>query len=194
MSVDSITRIYHAEWFKCHDSALDEYRMLGEFLADVFGVDVGDVLDVGCGRGYVIERLHELGYYVVGVDGSRDAGWTGPRGTFCSVADITEGFTAAKRDLVICTEVAEHLPAAHADTLVGVLCSHAVKYIYFTAAPPGQGGYDHINEQPFSYWEPKFNNKGWVVDTARTAAMREACRKLTKMTYFATSSTIFRPR
>jgi SAM-dependent methyltransferase len=194
MGVDNITKIYHAEWFKCHDEALDEYRMLGEFLADIFGADVASVLDVGCGKAFIIERLYELGYPVAGVDGSRDASWPASVARFCSTADITEGYNTDPRDLVICTEVAEHIPGHFADEVVSVLCRHARKYIYFTAAPPGQGGYDHINEQPFSYWEPKFNNKGWVVDTARTAAMREACGKMVKMSYFKTSSTIFRPR
>lgn len=193
MSVDQVTRIYHAEWFKCHEEAFAEYRMLGDFLADIFGPDVASVLDVGCGRAWVIERLYELGYPVAGVDGSKAATWPASIAKFCTVYDLTEGYDTHPRDLVICTEVAEHIPAQHADALIATLCRHATKYIYFTAAPPGQGGYDHINEQPFeSYWRPKFTARGWEVDRARTAAMQEACRRLTKMTYFATSSTIFR--
>lgn len=193
MGIDQITKIYHAEWFKCHEDAYAEYRQLGDFLADIFGADVHSVLDIGCGRGFVIERLQELGYIVNGVDGSRDATWPEAIQSRCQVADVTDGFVSHRRDLVICTEVAEHIPQVHANTLVAALCLHADKYIYFTAAPPGQGGYDHVNEQPFaSYWEPKFVERCWVVDHFRTEAMREACQRLSKMTYFATSSVIFR--
>jgi hypothetical protein len=36
------------------------------------------------------------------------------------------------------------------------------KIIVFTAAPPGQGGTAHLNEQPPSYWISKFQESGFT--------------------------------
>ena len=57
-------------------------------------------------------------------------------------------------------EVAEHLPAMVADRYVDLL-THLSQVIVFTAAPPGQGGDDHVNEQPPSYWISKFQQRGF---------------------------------
>lgn len=66
-------------------------------------------------------------------------------------------------DLAICTEVAEHLPEAAADLLVGELCATAPTVV-FSAATPGQGPYgdgQHVNEQFEWYWEEKFKAHGF---------------------------------
>jgi 2-polyprenyl-3-methyl-5-hydroxy-6-metoxy-1,4-benzoquinol methylase len=54
-------------------------------------------------------------------------------------------------DLVVSLEVAEHLPASAADQFVNTLVKHGKK-ILFSAAIPGQGGQDHLNEQWPDYW------------------------------------------
>jgi hypothetical protein len=63
-------------------------------------------------------------------------------------------------DLVVCVEVAEHLSAECADSLVDLLVRFAPR-VMFTAATPGQGGYDHVNEQPHEYWIAKFEKRGY---------------------------------
>ena len=54
-------------------------------------------------------------------------------------------------DLVQSLEVAEHLPAAKAEQFVETLTAHGSR-ILFSAAVPGQGGENHINEQLPDYW------------------------------------------
>lgn len=61
----------------------------------------------------------------------------------------------ANFDVVCCTEVAEHIPEQFAGKLVDTL-TRLGRNIVFTAATPGQGGTDHVNEQPHSYWIEKF--------------------------------------
>jgi hypothetical protein len=55
-------------------------------------------------------------------------------------------------------EVAEHLAPALAPRLVSFLSTFPL--VAFTAAPPGQGGTGHINEQPKSYWEALYHENG----------------------------------
>ena len=52
-----------------------------------------------------------------------------------------------KFDLVQSLEVGEHLPKSAADTFVETLVKHG-DVVLFSAASVGQGGHDHINEQP----------------------------------------------
>ena len=57
-------------------------------------------------------------------------------------------------DLVLCLEVAEHLPPRHANKLLHLLTSYQT--VIFSAAHPNQGGVLHVNEQPASYWIKRF--------------------------------------
>ncbi len=67
-------------------------------------------------------------------------------------------------DVAVSMEVAEHLPEHCADRFVSLLASLA-PIVVLTAAHPGQGGTDHVNEQPASYWITKFNGRGFYLDS-----------------------------
>jgi SAM-dependent methyltransferase len=72
-------------------------------------------------------------------------------------------------DLVACIEVAEHLDADRAAGFVQLLCNHSPA-VLFPAAPPGQGGTHHVNEQPLSYWAEHFAKRGYrLFDIIRPA-------------------------
>lgn len=58
-------------------------------------------------------------------------------------------------DLLISLEVAEHIDARLADDFIAFLTAHC-SYVLFSAAIPGQGGLQHVNEQWPSYWAAKF--------------------------------------
>ena len=58
-----------------------------------------------------------------------------------------------------CLEVAEHVEPALGDALVEFVAPLAPTVV-FTAAHPGQGGLDHVNEQPREYWIERFDRAG----------------------------------
>lgn len=121
------------------------------------------VIDVGCGTGALLAALRDRGCEVVGLEYS-DAGLAACRGRGLNVHkfDIehdTPAATLGTFDVAITTEVAEHLPARCADRFVALLTA-AAPIVIFTAAPPGQGGIDHVNEQPPEYWIAKFEARG----------------------------------
>jgi SAM-dependent methyltransferase len=121
------------------------------------------VLDVGCARGVWLRKWQEAGVAdVVGVDGDyirQEDLWIPSR---CFVAgDLAEPIELGRRfDLVQSLEVAEHLTESRARSFVADLCRHA-DFVLFGAAPPGQGGENHINEQPYSYWQALFDAEGY---------------------------------
>jgi hypothetical protein len=62
---------------------------------------------------------------------------------------------------VISTEVAGHLPKKKSQVFVRNLTQSAKRYIFFTAAHPGQWGDGHINCQSREYWIEIFRRQGW---------------------------------
>jgi SAM-dependent methyltransferase len=136
---------------------------------------VDSVLDVGCGAGAWLSVWKEGGASVIGLDGDYvdinslliDVGEFVP-------ADLTAGFSLDRRfALVQCLEVAEHLPEASAVKLVESLCQHS-DVVVFSAAPPGQGGENHINEKPYEYWRHIFQSQGYAMyDAVRPGLLGE---------------------
>jgi hypothetical protein len=63
-------------------------------------------------------------------------------------------------DVALCLEVAEHLPAESAAPLVAALAA-AAPAVVFSAAVPGQGGVQHVNEQWPWYWQGLFEQRGY---------------------------------
>ncbi|NQT86571.1 class I SAM-dependent methyltransferase [bacterium] len=93
--------------------------------------DVEAVLDVGCGDGAVSNHLVDRGVRVVGVDISRSA-LEHFRGSG-SVASLEAlPFRDRAFDLVLCSEVLEHLPEGLYDTALRELQRVAARYLLVT--------------------------------------------------------------
>jgi hypothetical protein len=129
---------------------------------ELFG-EVKSAIDVGCGVGTFLSVLEENGCTAIkGIDGP----WVDPKllqinNSFFEVADLAGKLTAEHRyDLAICLEVAEHIPEDNANELISFLCESG-KYVLFSAAIPGQGGENHVNEQWQEYWREKFRANGY---------------------------------
>jgi SAM-dependent methyltransferase len=135
------------------------------------------VLDVGCGQGAWLAVWQNHGVEdVFGVDGSyvdRSRLLFAPE-RFCA-HDLQHGFDLARRfSLVQCLEVAEHLPARGAEPLIDSLTRHG-EVIVFSAAPPGQGGHDHVNERSYEYWRELFFRRGYLpLDWLRPRILSDA--------------------
>ena len=137
-------------------------------LAALFeAVPVASVVDVGCGVGPWLRAALELGAaHVLGLDGA----YVDPGRLMIDAANfrtsdlardnLTETIPGhAKFDLVVSVEVAEHLPPWRAPSFVAELCALG-DLILFSAAVPGQGGIEHVNEQWPDYWARLFDAVG----------------------------------
>ena len=116
------------------------------------------ILDVGCGQGAWLSVWQEYGIEdVAGLDGEYvDITKLLINKDLFHPHDLKNCWDLKRRfDLVQSLEVAEHLPLSDSRTFIKSLCNHA-DIILFSAAQPGQGGHNHINEQPPSFWAQIF--------------------------------------
>lgn len=123
------------------------------------------VLDVGCGAGAWVATYLESGMTdVLGVDGdyiNRNR-LLFDESRFRAI-DITKPFHLQKSfDLAQCLEVAEHIDPSASETMIDNLVAHA-PIVIFSAAPPGQGGENHINEKPYEYWRDLFLKRDYFL-------------------------------
>jgi len=134
------------------------------------------IIDVGCGTGALLEALRDRGCEVFGLEYS-EAALKYCRSRRLSVAKFDlerDAFNDNRTfDVAVSMEVAEHLPEMVADRYVDLL-TRLSQVIVFTAAPPGQGGVDHVNEQPPSYWISKFQQHGFKYAEELSQRWRES--------------------
>jgi hypothetical protein len=139
-----------------------------------FAID--SVADFGCAWGTWLACWRQSGVdEVLGVDGD----YVGterleiPADAF-QVRDLATPIDLGRRfSLVQSLEVAEHLPSAAAATFVESLTRHA-DLVLFSASPPGQGGENHLNEQPYEYWRDLFAARGFaMLDCIRPAILED---------------------
>jgi len=123
------------------------------------------VLDIGCGVGTWLHALRDQipDIDILGIDHpdvpqdllmiSRDE--------FVGMDLRTEFDLGSKFDLAISVEVAEHIDSRYASVFIDNLTRHS-DTILFSAAVPGQGGNDHVNERWPSYWINLFAQEGFL--------------------------------
>jgi SAM-dependent methyltransferase len=153
------------------------------------------VVDVGCGTGELLRVLKEHNVAVQGFERS-EAALKIARGKGVEVKPLDleqplDRLEIRRADLVISTEVAEHLPKSFADIFVDYLCRTADS-VLMTAATPGQDGTDHVNEQPHEYWIEKFRDRGFSYDTATTSQLRLAWEQANVASFYHANLMIFR--
>ena len=132
------------------------------------------VIDVGCGTGALLAAFRELGVEARGFEHSEAAlERCRARGIAAQRLDLEAGALPEMphADLAVSFEVAEHLPPRCADRYIGWLAGIAPR-LAFSAATPGQGGDNHVNEQPHEYWIGRIEGAGlrWLAE--ETHALR----------------------
>jgi SAM-dependent methyltransferase len=153
------------------------------------------VIDVGCGTGALLGALRDRGCSCFGLEYS-DAGLERCRSRGLEVRKFDlEQESLEKQigtfDLAISMEVAEHLPPACADRLVDLLTSLS-STIVFTAATPGQGGVDHVNERPHEYWIEKYRSRGYRYELKLSEELRALWKASGVVSFYHCNLMVFR--
>jgi SAM-dependent methyltransferase len=148
---------YTREFFaQHHDGSVYSAQRLLPIVFDL--IRPQSVIDVGCGTGTWLSVAQQLGVIdFIGLDGDYvdRAMMLIPEEKFIP-CDLNRPLPVDRLfDMAICVEVVEHLPAFAAPEIVAELVRVA-PVIIFSAAVPGQGGCNHLNEQWPEYWQSLF--------------------------------------
>lgn len=164
--------VYDKEFFEMHRRWRKHYSDIANWLWLKFKPK--NAIDFGCGNGFIISELRKRGTSIIGLEDSITAIEYIPENIKKDVKkiDITKPLNFGKYDLVISSEVAEHLPERSVNIFLDNLTSHSINIIYFTAAEPRQGGRYHVNEQPHEYWIEKFNMRGFLLLKDKSKAIQ----------------------
>ncbi len=131
------------------------------------------VLDLGCGVGRALEYFHDRGIDVQGVEGSELAISKAKYPDKILQYNLEKELNLKKRfDLIWSFEFVEHIHPKYVDNLLKTFSNHSDKVVV-SAAPPGQGGDGHFNEQLPVYWIEKFKQYGYAFDQPRSEELRK---------------------
>jgi len=163
---------YNESFYKyLNQGAVTSAEVVVKSLISLVPCTINSVLDVGCAAGAWLSIWKKNGCEVTGLDGDYvgESMFLIDESEF-QVTDISKPFSLEKTfDLCQSLEVAEHIPAAASEQFVDCLCRTS-DIVLFSAAPPGQGGENHINEQPYEYWQSLFEERGYqMYDAVRRA-------------------------
>lgn len=125
------------------------------------------VKDIGCGSGiWLREAIRNDVEFAMGLDlqvaiDTVVEDLAEHPGVQLSASDFEkEEYALPYTNLSICLEVLEHLTPGAADRLARQI-GETSDAILFSAAQPGQGGTNHINEKPHEYWLSLFDSLGF---------------------------------
>ena len=126
------------------------------------------IVEFGSGGGWFLKKMNDYGLDVYGYEGSKagikkcvDSGvhyWLIEQSDFRKPMQLM----GRKADMVLCTEVAEHLEPCFAGTLVYNLTLHS-DLVWFSSEEPNTNKphLHHPNEQPLQYWINIFDFYGY---------------------------------
>lgn len=186
--------LYDAEYYGRHiepSAAAASEVMAPSIIADLAP---RTLVDVGCGSGALLESIRKRGCAVFGLEYAEGGlAFCRKRNLDVQKFDLEHDTFPPDRtfDVAVSMEVAEHLPERCADRFTDLLVLLS-SVVVFTAAHPGQGGTDHVNEQPASYWIQKFSSRGFEFDEAHSAAWREQWKRAGIAKWYWMNIMIFR--
>ena len=119
------------------------------------------VLDVGCARGLWVQALRERGVEAFGIDVSEHAIESADPAVrpFLEVREATKPLEG-RYDVVICSEVLEHMAPADAQLAIDNMCAAADR-VLFSSSPADFDEPTHVNTKPTPTWVAWFAERGF---------------------------------
>lgn len=155
MAAQLISEAYRAEQKLLHrsgDYGRSGAKWLDRVLEIFDGLEATDVLDYGCGKGFLGQALRENGVVCYDYDPAMD------------------GKTYAKpADLVVCTDVMEHIePVSLQAVLMHLIeVTKVALFVAISTRPAGKklssGKNAHLIIQPCQWWREQFDQAGFRV-------------------------------
>jgi len=151
------------------------------FLVEHFSVKTA--LDFGCGVGFATDFFDRfLGVKCVGIEGS-EVVIKHAKTEHIVRHDFTTSplfprylpNKSVECDLIWSCEFLEHIEETYLPNVLHTIAFSYPSVLAVTAAPPGAGGYHHVNCQPKEYWIEKIGKLGLTFNEKLTNKFSELC-------------------
>lgn len=193
MKKDTYDRVFYEKSIR--PDRISSYKTIAEYLNKVYCPN--SVIDYGCGCGWILLYLKKLGAErIFGIEPSA-AAMEVQMNSVVRENVLQEYLHKPLEisfeyfDMAVCIEVAEHIEGIFSDILVSNITDRS-DFLIFSAAPPGQDGVGHVNEQPWEYWSNKFHNIGFVEKEEETATIQQHLRKNRVKSWYSNNIRVLR--
>jgi hypothetical protein len=176
------------------------YESFFQVLKEVFNFSsVSSAIDVGCADGHLIDFI-KSGFKNVSVEGIEYFEYHKKYASksivdnihFIDIRDpLPEGLEEKKFDIVICTEVGEHIEPEYTETLLKNLRSLTGKYLIMTWSryggsenPESDPHHQHLNPLPFDSFVDLMVGKGFTLNVPASNALGQASVKYSNFSYW----------
>ncbi len=129
---------------------------------------IRSMIDVGCGPPGMVYYALSRGMRAVGVDGDPLIARDSP--VVIEHDYARKPLYVGEFDLGWSVEFVEHVEERHIPNFMATF--RGCRYIFLTAAVPGQPGHRHVNCRPNAYWIEQFQHEGFVLDAEATNGVR----------------------
>lgn len=151
---------FFREWGPNNAEYIRSAEMVASAINEIF--KPASLSDLGCGCGVYSHLFGAKGARVLAID------CVSPPPEYCFPVEIIQRDltvplknTWGNFNLALCLEVAEHIPEEFTGVFLENLTAFSDRLV-MSAAPPGQGGHHHVNEQPRRYWAKKLAALGFA--------------------------------
>ncbi len=133
----------------------------------MLGREVQSILEMGCAGGWFTNEFLRRSIDIIAVEGTvagvKKAVKRGVPPELIVRHDLRQPLDLQRKfDLVLCTEVAEHIECPFSGQLISNLVNHS-DLVWFSFEGPGgnEAAYHHCNEQPAKFWRNLFRYYGY---------------------------------
>ena len=174
--MQNLGEIYGPEFFREWGPSNADYIRSAVMVAGAINTifTPASLADLGCGCGVYSHLFRAKGVKVLAIDGVIPPPAHSFPGEIVN-RDLTIPLENlwGKFDLALCLEVAEHIPEEFTGTFLRNLTAFSDRLV-MSAAPPGQGGRHHVNEQPRRYWAQKLAELGFAYNRRASGKLLKA--------------------
>lgn len=143
--------VYDKEYLEYIDAGSRNQKRINNHIARIMKYNPKRVLDVGCGKGYLVKALLDRGIDAWGVDISDYAGELIPN-NFIKTKTLPKGF-----DVVFSAETLEHIPELEVPQMIEQMKNAGTNVIANICTKPEKHKYDtHLTIKPLDWWK-QFN-------------------------------------
>ncbi len=171
------------------------YKVITKYILKDVKPDIKSVVDYGCGAGWILYYFKKYGIEdLVGIDPNKELLTVLDKSLEENIRfmDLTKRIYLGREfDLAINIEVMEHINGGYEDISIENITRHS-NLLIFSAATPGQGGWGHVNERPFEFWEGKLNGVGFSCDWKATNDFRSFLKKKKAKKWYVRNISVFR--